>query len=283
MSIAKILVPLDGTAQDTIAATIAIRAAKPFNAHVSTVFVRSDPVEALPFVGVPLTGEAMQAIIDGQAEFATTSAKTARATLLRVCDSEGVEFVDVPEWRDAVTCSFRERAGHSAKVVAESASLSDLVVLAQPARSPQSYETILDVLLKAQRPVLHATETPARLFHRVAIGWDGGACAAHAMFAAMPYLRRAQSVEVVAIDRGQCAELHDVKDYLKLHGVACTTRSLHTDHRPIHETLMTHVEASHADTLVIGGYSHSHVRETFFGGVTIETLLHARIPVFLTH
>jgi len=130
---------------------------------------------------------------------------------------------------------------------------------------------------------LHATEVPDRLFQRVAIGWDGSTCAAHALFAAMPYLRRAQSVEVVTVDRGQATDLQDVKDYLKLHGVSCTTRSLHTDHRPIHETLMTHVEASHADTLVIGGYGHSRVRETFFGGVTIQTLLRARIPVFLTH
>jgi hypothetical protein len=204
MSIAKILVPLDGAAQDTIAATIAIRAAKPFNAHVSAVFARPDPCRS--------AAPAWRAA-DGRSD-AGHHRRTNRVCGVRGKDSarniaprlhraKASSSWITPSGEEAVTCSFRERPGHAAKVIAELASLSDLVVFGRSARLPQSYETILDVLLKAQRPVLHATEVPDRLFHRVAIGWDGGACAAHAMFAAMPYLRRAQSVEVVTIDRGQ--------------------------------------------------------------------------------
>ena len=283
MSIAKILVPVNGTAQDVIAIATAIRAAKPFNAHVSAVFVHPTPAEALFPIGIPLTGEAMQAVIDGQTEFMKAAAKAARAILRRVCVGERVELVDVPELREAVTCSFRERTGPFATMIAELASLSDLVVFGQPSHSSQTHEAILEVLLNAQRPVLLASQAPARLFHRVAVGWDGGQCAANATFAAMPYLERAQYVEVISIDHGQSNDLQDVKDYLKLHSISCLTRNLRADHQPIHETLMTRVDASHADTLVIGGYGHSRVRETFFGGVTIEMLLRARMPVFLMH
>ena len=38
-----------------------------------------------------------------------------------------------------------------------------------------------------------------------------------------------------------------------------------------------------ADLLVMGGYGHSHLREVFVGGVTLETLSHNRLPVFLMH
>jgi nucleotide-binding universal stress UspA family protein len=44
-------------------------------------------------------------------------------------------------------------------------------------------------------------------------------------------------------------------------------------------------EAAHigVDLLVMGGYGHSHLRETFFGGVTSDVLERAPMPVLLAH
>jgi nucleotide-binding universal stress UspA family protein len=280
MTVAKILVPLNGTSQDAIVAAAAIRAAKPFNAHVSAVFIHPDPADALPPIGLPLTGEAMQAFIDGQTRLATDAAEAARETFVTACRNEGAKFVAAIERSDVVTGSYREYP-ETAHVMAELASLCDLVTLGQHIYSPDSYDTILEVLMKARQPVLLCAEVPERLFQHVIIGWDGGICAAHAMLAATPHLERARTVEIVTVDNGH--DLQDVKAFLQLHGVTCSARSLRSDHRPIHETLLEYVETSHADTLVIGGYGHSRVHETLFGGVTIEMLLRARVPVFLMH
>jgi nucleotide-binding universal stress UspA family protein len=281
MSIARILAPLNGTSQDAIAVASAIRAARPFNAHVSAVFAHPDPAEAIPFVGMPLTGDAVLAIIDGQTKLAMAAARSARATLLAVCKDEAAEFQSVPERRGTVTCSFRELVGRPAKVIAEAASLCDLAVSCR--HSPGALETILDVLLQAQRPVLLCSDVPDPLFERVTIGWNGGACAAHALLAAMPYLERAKSVEIVSIDHGHPADLSDVESCLRLHGVLHSTARIETDRRPIPELLLERMKKTGADTLVIGGYGHSRARETLFGGVTIETLLHGGKPVFLMH
>jgi nucleotide-binding universal stress UspA family protein len=40
-------------------------------------------------------------------------------------------------------------------------------------------------------------------------------------------------------------------------------------------------ESSKADLLVLGGYTHSRIRENILGGVTHHVLRHARVPVFL--
>jgi len=38
-----------------------------------------------------------------------------------------------------------------------------------------------------------------------------------------------------------------------------------------------------ADLLVMGGYGHSHLRETLLGGVTLEVISDRSMPVFLMH
>jgi len=47
--------------------------------------------------------------------------------------------------------------------------------------------------------------------------------------------------------------------------------------------LLETASARGCDLLVIGGYGHSHLRETIFGGVTQYVISHATIPVFLAH
>jgi nucleotide-binding universal stress UspA family protein len=283
VSIASILLPLNGLAEDSIAAITALRAAKPFNAHVTGMFVHPDPAEAVPLLGMPLTGESLQIIVDTQTQLSLAASKAARRTLLAACRREDIAFVEAPGRHDATTCSFQERQGHPAKIIAEAASLADLTVLCPRAGIPESYETILDVLLKARRPVLAATEEPRESFRRIAIGWDGSACAANAMFAAMPWLELARSVEIVTIDRDPDSDLGNLDSYLKLRGISSTATNLKADRHAVHEVLIAYARRSQPDMLVIGGFGHSRVRETLFGGVTIDVLLHARVPVFLTH
>jgi nucleotide-binding universal stress UspA family protein len=40
---------------------------------------------------------------------------------------------------------------------------------------------------------------------------------------------------------------------------------------------------SSADLLIMGGYGHSHLHETLFGGVTAHIRWHAELPVLMVH
>jgi nucleotide-binding universal stress UspA family protein len=49
----------------------------------------------------------------------------------------------------------------------------------------------------------------------------------------------------------------------------------------VSDVLMRHVRDLDADTLVIGAYGHSRLREAILGGATRDLLAEAEVPLFL--
>ncbi|MBS0274719.1 MAG: universal stress protein, partial [Proteobacteria bacterium] len=156
MSLGKVLVPLDGSDQDSILLTTAIRAAKLFDAHVAVLFAHADPAEAMPIIGVPLTAEAMAAVIDGNRRIFRAKTKHIQDAIARACAAEGASMVTAPCRGKTVTISFREATGYPPKVIGAAASLTDLVVCGPTVGSPGAFETAIDLVLHERRPILLA-------------------------------------------------------------------------------------------------------------------------------
>jgi nucleotide-binding universal stress UspA family protein len=285
VSIAKILVPSTGTARDHVAIAAAVNVAKFFNAHVLVQFVHPDPAAAIPLLGVPLTGEAMQAIIDGQTEFALAAAARARDTMTAICRRENVQILGTSEHRDNASCSFRQHWGNVQHSIADTARLSDLVVFG-PVRwrdSPELNDAFLDVLRTVRRPVLIANHAPRGQLRKIAVGWDGSAFAADAIRRAIPFLRRVEMVTIVVVRRRNCAApfLEELTNYLsrnEVNFVLCVTDA---SDAPPAEALMREATTAGADMLIAGGFGHDHLWEIFFGGVTEALLAKAELPILL--
>ena len=287
VAIAKILVPATGTPRDDVAIAAAVQAAKLFNSHVLVQFVHPDPAEAIPLVGVPLSGEAMQAIIDGQTKFAQAAASRARESMTAVCQREGVEIIKAPECRPAATCSFRQIWGNADRLICDAAKLSDLVVFG-PVRwrdSPEINEAFLDVLRSVRRPVLVANHAPSGRLRKIAIGWDGSAFAAHAICNAIPFLQHVEQILVIVVHRRGAASVptQELTDYLARNGLSFVLRVVDAGDTAPAEALMAEAMTAGADMLIAGGYGHDHLWETFFGGVTEKLLARAEIPVLFAH
>jgi nucleotide-binding universal stress UspA family protein len=287
VTIAKILVAASGTPRDEIAIAAALQAAKLFNAHVLVQFAHPDPAEAIPLVGVPLSGEAMQAIIDGQTKFAQAAAARVRDTMTSACRREGIDILKSPEYRSSASCSFRQLWGDAERTICDAAKLSDLVVFG-PVRwrdSPEINEAFLDVLRSVRRPVLVANHAPSARFRKIAIGWDGSAFAAHAICSAMPFLQQVEQIVVVVVRRrgAEPVPSQEVTDYLSRNGLSYVVRVIEAADNSPAEALMAEAKAAGADMLVAGGYGHDHLWETFFGGVTEKLLARAEIPVLFAH
>jgi nucleotide-binding universal stress UspA family protein len=237
---------------------------------------------------MPMTLEVVNAIIDGQEKIAVAGAKAARHTLAEAASRAGAKGTAGPERNAGVTCSFRSVTGRMPPVLEDAAKLADLVVFGPlcPPQIGEMTEAFLAVLTKADRPVLVAPVAPLRHLARdVAIGWDGSMSAAHALTAAMPFLCSAETISLLCVNRGKDGAkiAKEAKDYLSLYGLTCTERHIERSTRPIGEVLVETAENCGADLLVIGGYGHSHLRETIFGGATFNILSLARLPVFLAH
>jgi nucleotide-binding universal stress UspA family protein len=172
---------------------------------------------------------------------------------------------------------------------------ADLVVLSQdvaagpdlPARVRRLPE---HVALRGARPVLvvPAAYREAPLPGTVVAGWDGSLQAIHALSAALPLLRRADSVRLALINPDQLSELHgeqpgaDMALHLARHGVKVEV-VLERTTSTAGQALMALATDCGAGLMVCGAYGHSRYREWVLGGVTRELLERAALPLLIAH
>ena len=148
-------------------------------------------------------------------------------------------------------------------------------------------QAVLEVaLMETARPLLIAPPTAAKTFGRsVIIAWNGSVEAIRAVSSALPYLTRAESVIILVIGEGDRppALPDDLKTYFAWHGIAATGKQVAAESAPVGARLLEEADAAGADLLVMGGYTHSRLRQLIFGGVTSHVLHHAELPVLMAH
>lgn len=122
---------------------------------------------------------------------------------------------------------------------------------------------------------------------RVILAWDGSGRAARAAADALPFLRAAETVEVVAVmgekDLPASVTGADIAPHLSRHGVNVSVQTLPALEGDVAETLRNHATLTRADMIVMGGYVHSRLRELVFGGVTQSLLRQSPVPLFMAY
>jgi nucleotide-binding universal stress UspA family protein len=199
-----------------------------------------------------------------------------------------VRIIAQPEKSDGVTTSYLEMTGYLPAVLESEALLSDLVVFPPIGHgdNPEVNEGFVRILTKSQRPIMLSPErAPMALGSKIAVGWDGGTAAAHALSAALPYLRRAQDVLIFSFGRIRQGQMKAdaAKAYLALHGIDASLHGVDEPQRAVGEILLLEAAKNNCDLLVVGGYGHSRVFETMFGGATQRIVSHPKLPVFMMH
>src|SRR3954470_4566483 len=288
MPIAKILAPVTGGLRDAAVLANAVEAARPFNAHVVAFFVRPDLSEALAFFTDGVSGVVVEEVVKATKDAGDDAAKRIESAIDSICTKAAISRVRNPARSNAVTLSVREVQGNFGDQLTAAARLSDLVVFGPIRESDQAglAEAFVQVLVETDRPVLRATdEAPKGFARRVAIGWDGKPAAAQAVSAAMPYLAKADTVEILSVQRPplKAEATEGLKEYLSLHGVRSTERLIDPGSKRIGEALLDSAAAGNADLLVVGGYGRGRLRESLIGGVTRHVIAHAGLSVFMVH
>jgi nucleotide-binding universal stress UspA family protein len=144
------------------------------------------------------------------------------------------------------------------------------------------------LLIDSGRPVL--VVPPGRdtfSCRRIVLAWDGSARAARAAADALPFLRAAESVEVVSVegekDLTDTLMGADIAPHLSRHGVKATVHCLAAVNGDAAETLRDAATRFEADMIVMGGYVHSRLREMVLGGVTQSLLRQSPVTLFMAH
>ena len=286
MGIKHILVPLYGNQFDVSVLRTALQATVALEAKLVGLFVRPDPREALPYLGEGASGQLIDDIMTSSRKGADLAYVEARKVLAREATELSLPMVEDMTIRPS--CTMTEKMGRADYVVEQASRLTDLVVFGQRSNTDNEIggEELASALLMARRPVLLAPLEASKTFAtNITIGWDGSQEAAHAVTAAMPFLRQARHITVLSIEKedGDEHTQTDLTDYLAAHGCLGEHRHIAASGRPIGEVLLDESVALKSDLLVVGGYSHSRLRELIVGGVTRHIRGHTSVPVLMAH
>jgi nucleotide-binding universal stress UspA family protein len=280
-AIKTVLVPATGDPGDSILFDAALTIARAFAAHIDVLHVRVDPIDAAAVGDSVLT-----TLLDQIARDAAAREAAVKQWFDGACARADVPVRDAPPDRDAAaSAQWHVETGDDARSVAAFGMFADLILAARAEENDVTNRMVLEAaLLETGRPLLIPSEnaTQPLIGGTVAIAWKATAQAAHAVAAAMPFLRRARDIVVMTVDEGDRGDSADrLIRHLAWHGL----RAWHEHHRAgrdAAETLLA-AAARNAGLLVMGGYGHSRLREWVFGGFTRQVLEEAPLPVLLAH
>jgi nucleotide-binding universal stress UspA family protein len=286
MTFKDILIHLDDGPRSAARLKIAIDLANRQKAHLTGIFIVDIPDS------VPYFGSGMAFAAEGGMD---QMMNTLRADAAARADAVGQEFQDVLR-REALEGEWRLVEGDTVAQLALHARYADLTILGQPnddepykGASPDA--VLVNVMLSSGRPVLAVPYVGefARVGERVMVAWNASREATRAVNDALPILRNAKMVTVLAVNPKRGIDGHggvpaaDIALHLARHGVKA--EATHTIAEDISEgdALLSYAADIGADLIVAGGYGHSRAHEMVFGGVTRTLLQEMTVPMLLSH
>lgn len=280
MGIREILLHIDADAETEGGRkriAYALSLAEKFDAHVTGLIFALDP-----FVPATVLGEVPISLIDQQRERNEKVARDAAELFRQQAERSGI-----PHAVRTNACT----EGEALQILAAQGRVSDLIVTGQ--REPDDKLPIRDILIET---ALFETGRPSMIvpyigpgeakFDSVAVAWDGRREAARAVHDAMPLLKRAKNVEIITVGRIGTAKGEDpgsdLAESLARHGLKVSLQHLEGGHNDVANTLLSHAADKGFDLMVMGGYSHSRLREVVLGGATRGILESMTIPVLMS-
>jgi nucleotide-binding universal stress UspA family protein len=279
-----ILVPLGpGLASDpTLDAALTV--AKRMNSHIRAVFVRPDPAAALSYIP-----EAIAATLTPQAIERETSKTAAeeKASFDAWRSRHGLPAARPDQRLDSCFATWLEKVGDIEPVITHYGRVSDLIIMQRfTLANVQALRGFDAALFGTGRPTLLVPDKPAGdMLEHVLVAWNGSLEASHAVFGVLPLLHTAGRVSIFSVptpenDGTTGAELIEA---LSWQGIPAHQAIRPETESSIGVAMLAAAANSGASLIVMGAYTHSRWRHSFLGGVTMQVLAEAAIPVIMSH
>lgn len=274
---ALVVVPTEAAAQAVIDTSVSLASARRISLDAIAMGYERTPVPLVDVGGLALTTE-----FGFEREEALARAQAALKSFGAAAAATGVTF------SCRTLCALPVDA---AGQIAELARFHDFIVAPQVDPGCDTFDKTLveQLLLEAGRPILFVPYTakgPIK-FDRVGVCWDGGRAATRALHDAMPFLEAATSIAVITVNSGDVLQrdrpTKELTADFKGMGLNVRIIALNTETAQIQPTILSLTADEGFDLLVMGGYGHSRIKETFLGGVTREMLQSMTVPTLMSH
>jgi nucleotide-binding universal stress UspA family protein len=284
-----ILIPATGTGTDAPVFATALAVARVLPTHLEFLHVRVDVHSTLALMASAdvVGGAGYGEMVESLEREVASRQKQAELAFRDLCERERLPVTADPT-ADLPSAEWRMETGDELAWLAEHGRAADLLVIGRAREGEDVAMDLLEAaLMGTGRPVLIAPpKAPNRLFGTVAIAWKSQPEAARAVGAAAPFLQIADQVVIISVSEDARTDAHAcerLRHALAWHNPRTSVRCLPQDGHPPVESLLSAVAAVNADTLIMGGYGHSRLREVVFGGFTRHMLSCADLPVLMAH
>ena len=276
MPLHDLLVHVDDSKASKGRVAAAIHLAQTHGAHLAGLYV-------LPRYEIPVYAEVQipDEILAAQREHALARAAETEKMFREVTDKAGLSA----EWRFAEDRLAPTLTLHGRHV--------DLVVVGQGVDTDplsMSQGMAEHVVMESGSPTLVVPYigAPDAIGKRVLVAWDASREARRAVHDAMPFLERAQTVTVLAINPPATADEEripsvDICQHLARHGVNAEAAHVEAHDIAVGDMLLSRAADQGVDLIVMGAYGHSRFREFVLGGATRHLLRHMTVPVLMAH
>lgn len=166
---------------------------------------------------------------------------------------------------------------------------SDLVIVGQELRRESGASAVVErLVLGAGRPVMIVPAVGAypTVGRRVLVAWKNGREAARAVGDALPILRRAEKVELLAVASAESAGEDlwgGVREHLQRHGVAADAEQLPATSSSLADTLLNRACDGGFDLLVMGAFGMTAQGAAQLGPAAAQILREMTLPAMLSH
>jgi nucleotide-binding universal stress UspA family protein len=271
-----LLVHVDNGKRSAVRLDIACRLAKLSDAHL--IGLHALTVVKLPSYAMVEGGVQVREFHE---RMLRESAVAAEALFKQTVKAAGIEKV---EWRKS-----RRDAVDSVPVHGRYA---DVLLIGQPNETDASGvepDFAERLLLAAGRPALvipYAGDFPT-VGTRVLVAWNASREATRALTDAIPILREAKQVDVIAFNPKDAPHGEvpgaDIGLYLARHGIKVNVSQQTAEDVDVGNQLLSRAADLDSDLVVMGAYGHSRMKELILGGATRTVLNSMTVPVLMSH
>jgi nucleotide-binding universal stress UspA family protein len=282
-----LVVPVTGDDTDLAVFETALLVAQIFESHIEFLHIRQDVRDVVTsIVSSDLRGPPnLDQLTEEMERTADTREGAARHLYENFCATRTLTHAAEPS--TGLSVEWTTQTGSDADLLALYGRAGDLIVLG---RGKERRDVVDQALVYSGRPVLIAPPTPPKtLLDTVVIAWNDSPESARAVTAAMPFLVKAKTVAILSVEetdakaRERKASCDRLVHALRWHNPLVQVQHLPGGgHKPV-DVLLDAAASLQASLLVMGGFSHSRLRELIFGGFTQQILDGAPLPVLIAH
>ncbi|MGA9580871.1 MAG: universal stress protein [Allosphingosinicella sp.] len=191
--------------------------------------------------------------------------------------------------KEDVSWSWADTTDYIEPALEAASGLADLIVVNRALHAfplPDMRALAAGLVVKSGKPILAVPETATgfKAGGNALVAWDGSREASSALSAAVPLLQLAGSVTIVEIEDGSVTTgAEDAASYLSRHGIHATIDREAANGSDAGSVLLAKANSECFDYVVMGGFSHSRLFETVFGGVSRQLLTYSQIPLLMAH